>query len=337
MEDRFDDIKHKAQEAIDGCNDLEALEQIKLEYLSRKGTIAQLFKELTNIPEDKRPSFGKNINSLRELIQQEIDQRTDEISTKSPSLASDACDATMPAPKPAVGNIHPITKTLNEICEVFTHMGFAVVEGPEIETEFNNFEALNIPLDHPSREGFDTFYIEDEWLLRSHTSPVQIRYMQNNTPPFSIVVPGKVFRPDATDASHSFMFHQVEGLVVSKDISFANLKWALLEFARVYFGKSTKVRFRPHFFPFTEPSVEVDVSCVICGGTGCRVCSQSGWLEILGAGMVDPNVFKAVGIDPDTYNGLAFGMGVERIAMLKYGVDDIRLFYENDLRFLGQF
>ncbi len=337
MDDRFNDIKHKAQEAIDGCNDLEALEEIKLEYLSRKGTIAQLFKELGNIPQDKRPSFGKDINSLRELLQLEIEQRADEITTKSPSLASDACDATMPAPRPQVGNVHPITKTLNEICEVFTHMGFAVVEGPEIETEFNNFEALNIPKDHPSREGFDTFYIKDEWLLRSHTSPVQIRYMQDNAPPFSVVVPGKVFRPDATDASHSFMFHQVEGLVVSKDISFANLKWALLEFARVYFGQSTKVRFRPHFFPFTEPSVEVDVSCVICGGTGCRVCSQSGWLEILGAGMVDPNVFKAVGIDPDVYNGLAFGMGVERIAMLKYGVDDIRLFYENDLRFLGQF
>ena len=336
MDDRFNEIKHKAQEAIDGCNDLENLEQIKLEYLSRKGTIAQLFKELSNIPKDKRPSFGKDINSLRELLRFEIDQRADEISTKSPTL-EEACDATMPAPRPAVGSVHPITKTLNEICEVFTHMGFAVVEGPEIETEFNNFEALNIPQDHPSREGFDTFYIKDEWLLRSHTSPVQIRYMQDNTPPFSIVVPGKVFRPDATDASHSFMFHQVEGLVVSKDISFANLKWALLEFARVYFGKSTKVRFRPHFFPFTEPSVEVDVSCVICQGTGCRVCSQSGWLEILGAGMVDPNVFKAVGIDPDIYNGLAFGMGVERIAMLKYGVDDIRLFYENDLRFLGQF
>jgi phenylalanyl-tRNA synthetase alpha chain len=247
---------------------------------------------------------------------------------------------------PDIGVEHPITRTIDEICGIFSHMGFAVIEGPEIETEFNNFQALNIPLEHPSRDTFDTFYIDTEAfdtdpakrrLLRSHTSPVQIRYMLARKPPFSVVVPGKVFRPDAVDASHSFMFHQVEGLMVGEGISFANLKWALFEFARQYFGEAAKVRFRPHFFPFTEPSAEVDLSCIICAGQGCRVCSQSGWLEILGAGMVDPNVFQAVSIDHEKYSGFAFGMGVERIAMLRYGIDDIRLFYENDLRFLRQF
>ncbi|NQT95737.1 MAG: phenylalanine--tRNA ligase subunit alpha [Candidatus Omnitrophica bacterium] len=336
-EDRLKRVEEEAIREIDATTSLDELETVKIKYLSRKGIVSQLFKDLPNIQEDEKPSFGKGINRLKELLNQELKQRSDKILSESGSELAEAVDITMPAPRRDIGVLHPITKTMKEICDVFSHMGFAVVEGPEIETEYNNFEALNIPVDHPSRDTFDTFYIKDKWLLRSHTSPVQIRYMQEHGPPFSIVVPGKVFRPDAVDASHSFMFHQVEGLMVSDNITFANLKWALFEFASACFGPASKVRFRPHFFPFTEPSAEVDVSCMICQGRGCRVCSQKGWLEILGAGMVDPNVFKAVGIDPDKYSGFAFGMGVERIAMLKYGIDDIRLFYENDLRFLNQF
>jgi len=342
--DKLKEIEQQALKEIDSAGDLSELEAIKVKYLSRKGLISALFKELSSIPQDEKPAFGQGVNRLKELLDQELIQRTGEISVKGDDSQKESVDVTMPPPEPSIGSLHPLTKTINEICDVFSHMGFAIVEGPEIETEHNNFEALNIPIDHPSRDTFDTFYlkpssegIKDHWLLRSHTSPVQIRYMQEHTPPFSIVVPGKVFRPDAVDASHSFMFHQIEGLMVSENINFANLKWALYEFARLYFGPASKVRFRPHFFPFTEPSAEVDVSCMICGGGGCRVCSHKGWLEILGAGMVDPNVFKAVGIDPEKYSGFAFGMGVERITMLKHGIDDIRLFYENDNRFLNQF
>jgi len=341
---RLKDIEAEALSEIDAAEDKAALEACKIKYLSRKGLVAQLFKELSNVPQEERPSFGQGINHLKELLDREFTQRIEEISTSKATKSKETVDITMPPAECALGSLHPITKTMQEICDVFSHMGFAIVEGPEIETEHNNFEALNIPIDHPSRDNFDTFYlkpqssaIKEDWLLRSHTSPVQIRYMQKHAPPFSIVVPGKVFRPDAVDASHSFMFHQIEGLLVAENINFANLKWALFEFARLYFGPASKVRFRPHFFPFTEPSAEVDVSCMICGGGGCRVCSHKGWLEILGAGMVDPNVFNAVGIDPEKYSGFAFGMGVERIAMLKHGIDDIRLFYENDVRFLKQF
>jgi phenylalanyl-tRNA synthetase alpha chain len=256
-------------------------------------------------------------------------------------------DVTLPGIRAGVGRIHPITSAINEICAIFIGLGFRVVEGPEIETEHYNFETLNIPLEHPSRDAFDTFYLKSagKLLLRSHTSPVQARFMEANKPPFSIVVPGRVYRPDATDASHSFMFHQVEGLVVGENVRFSDLKGALGVFARQMFGESAKTRFRPSFFPFTEPSAEVDVSCIICGNERrttnderrrCSVCGGKGWLEILGAGMVNPKVFKAVGYDPEKVTGFAFGMGVERIAMLKYGINDIRLFFENDIRFLRQ-
>lgn len=354
MEEKLKEIELQAQKDIDSAGTPDELDTLKIKYLGRKGIVAELFKELKDVPAEQKPSFGQGINRLKGILDEELKQRAEEIGSKQ-ALAEDLLDVTMPGEKPGIGTLHPITKTINDICGLFSHMGFAVVEGPEIETEYNNFEALNIPVDHPSREAFDTFYInpvrnihprdadrisngvKDRWLLRSHTSPVQVRYMQKNSPPFSIIVPGKVYRPDAVDASHSFMFHQIEGLMVSDNITFANLKWALFEFARQYFGPGSKVRFRPHFFPFTEPSAEVDVSCMICGGEGCRVCSQKGWLEILGAGMVDPNVFKAVGYDPEKVTGFAFGMGVERIAMLKYGIDDIRLFFDNDIRFLKQF
>ncbi len=346
MKERLKEIEIQALSEIDAASTRQALEVIRAKYLSRKGVLSRLYKELGSVDEQDRPAIGQGINRLKAIFEQDIAQRLHELSAKTGPAESEAFDITMPGIYPDIGKKHPITKTIDDICGVFSRMGFAIIEGPEIETEFNNFEALNIPLDHPSRDTFDTFYLDTEnfetdpqkrRLLRSHTSPVQIRYMQKHKPPFSIAVPGKVFRPDATDASHSFMFHQIEGLVVGDGINFANLKWALFEFARQYFGESTKARFRPHFFPFTEPSAEVDVSCIICQGQGCRVCSQSGWLEILGAGMVDPNVFKEVNIDAEKYSGFAFGMGVERIAMLKYGIDDIRLFYENDLRFLRQF
>jgi phenylalanyl-tRNA synthetase alpha chain len=337
MKEKIKSIETQAQQEIDAVASIDELNQLKIKYLSRKGVVSVLFKELSAVSETERPAAGEAINRLKEVLDQEFRQRSDEIIAKQATQEIREIDITMPAAKPQIGELHPITKTIEDICEVFTHMGFTVLEGPEIETEYNNFEALNIPQDHPSRDTFDTFYIKDQWLLRSHTSPVQIRYMLSHKPPFSIVVPGVVYRPDAVDASHSFMFHQIEGLMVSENISFANLKWTLFEFARQYFGPASRVRFRPHFFPFTEPSAEVDVSCMICDGEGCRVCSQKGWLEILGAGMVDPNVFKAVGIDTEKYTGFAFGMGIERIAMLKYGIDDIRLFFENDLRFLRQF
>ena len=236
-----------------------------------------------------------------------------------------------------IGHKHPITQVTERINEIFISLGFKIAEGPEIESEYYNFEALNIPLEHPSRDVFDTFYIKGPTLLRSQTSTVQIRVMEKEKPPLQVIAPGRVYRPDAVDASHSFMFHQVEGFMVDKNIRFSDLKGALTLFARQMFGEGTKIRFRPHFFPFTEPSAEVDVSCIICGGKGCRVCSYKGWLEILGAGMIHPSVFKAVGYNPERWTGYAFGMGIERIAMLKYGITDIRLFFENDLRFLKQF
>jgi phenylalanyl-tRNA synthetase alpha chain len=252
-------------------------------------------------------------------------------------------DLTLPGICQASGCRHPLTQVIEEICDIFTAMGFVVVEGPEVETEYNNFTGLNIPLDHPSREAFDTFYLRDKnsagerLLLRSQTSPVQIREMKRSKPPLAIVAPGRVYRPDAVDACHSFMFHQIEGFMVDENITFGHLKGTLEHFAKAVFGKNIRMRFRPHFFPFTEPSAEVDVSCFICGGKGCPSCGRKGWLEILGSGMIHPNVFKNVGYDPKKYSGFAFGMGVERIAMLKYCVNDIRLFYENDLRFLHQF
>jgi phenylalanyl-tRNA synthetase alpha chain len=343
VKERLRQIEQQALSEIDAASTGQALEDVRAKYLGRKGILSQLYKELAAVNAQDRPAIGCELNRIKTVFAQDIQQRADELSLKTSSKTHKTFDATMPGIMPDIGVEHPITKTIDEICGIFSHMGFAVIEGPEIETEFNNFQALNIPLEHPSR---DTFYIDTEdfdtdpakrRLLRSHTSPVQIRYMLTHKPPFSVVVPGKVFRPDAVDASHSFMFHQVEGLMVGEGISFANLKWALFEFARQYFGEAAKVRFRPHFFPFTEPSAEVDVSCIICAGQGCRVCSQSGWLEILGAGMVHPNVFQAVRIDHEKYSGFAFGMGVERIAMLRYGIDDIRLFYENDIRFLKQF
>jgi len=322
---------------IQSVNSAQTLEAFRIKYLGRKGILAELTGSIPGLPIEQRASFGQKINALKNKINTLISEKQKTLSGDTCQNAGAGIDIGMPGIAQDLGLLHPLTLIINEICGIFTQMGFSVVEGPEIESEYNNFTGLNIPLDHPSRDAFDTFYINPKLLLRSHTSPVQIRVMKERKPPLAVVVPGKVYRPDAVDASHSFMFHQVEGFMVDKDIKFSDLKGVLEAFAKAVFGQDIKMRFRPHFFPFTEPSAEVDISCIICKGNGCSVCGRKGWLEILGAGMIHPNVFRHVGYDPKKYTGFAFGMGVDRIAMLKYGINDIRLFYENDLRFLRQF
>ncbi len=337
MKERLKEIEEVALREIDQAQGAKELDRLRVRYLGRKGEIAAILKDIARLPEDKRPSVGRMANELKRLIQDRIRSKQAELAQPEARIEQELIDISLPATMPEIGGLHPLTKVSNEIVDIFVGLGFKVVEGPEVETDYYNFEALNMPSDHPSRETFHTFYTRDGNLLRSQTSTVQIRVMEKEKPPLAVVAPGRVFRPDATDASHSFMFHQVEGLMIDEGITFADLKGVLNVFTKAMFGLKTKTRFRPHFFPFTEPSAEVDISCIICGGAGCRVCSHKGWLEILGAGMVDPNVFKAVGYDHEKWTGLAFGLGVERVAMLKYGIDDIRLFFENDLRFLKQF
>lgn len=346
MKDKVKEIESQALAEIASSGDSrDVLEALKIKYLGRKGIVTELFKTMSGLDPSKRPEAGQLLNVLKNSISAALEEKLKSSSEEEDK--SEKIDVTLPGIAARPGRLHPITKTIDEICRIFVSLGFKVVEGPEIETEHYNFEALNIPLDHPSRDAFDTFYLkgskEEKHLLRSHTSPVQARFMEKNKPPFSIVVPGKVFRPDATDASHSFMFHQVEGLVVGNNIRFSDLKGALTLFAKQMFGESTKMRFRASFFPFTEPSAEMDISCNICGGVSatesrkCSVCGGRGWLEILGAGTVNPKVFQKAGYDSEKVTGFAFGMGVERIAMLKYGINDIRMFFENDVRFLRQF
>ena len=321
------------------------VELIRVEYLGRQGELQKFWQILPQIQPDERPQVGQQLNAAKEQLTRELEaKRTEVISTSdSGRPIREALDLTLPGHPPLVGHRHPVTQVVEEILTAFEHLGFTVVEGPEIETPFHNFDALNIPSDHPSRESFDTFFLKTDppgqMLLRSHTSPVQVRYLEAHKAgrrPFRIVVPGRVFRPDALDASHCFQFHQIEGLIVEPGVTFADLKGLLTAFVRAVFGPATRLRFRPHFFPFTEPSAEADISCIFCRGHGCRVCGQKGWLEILGAGMVHPHVFESTGW-PEATRGLAFGLGIERIAMLKFGIDDIRLFFDNDVRFLHQF
>jgi phenylalanyl-tRNA synthetase alpha chain len=312
------------------------LEELRVKFLGRKAELTAVLRSVSELPSEERKEAGKAANMLRGRISAALQELKGELAGKDKNSAEEL-DVTMPGAAPLPGVLHPITQVMDRINEIFISMGFSIAEGPEIETEFYNFEALNIPLNHPSRDAFDTFYIEGKHLLRSHTSNVQIHVMQAEKPPLQMIMPGRVYRPDAVDASHCFMFHQVEGLMVDRAIRFSDLKGTLSGFCRAMFGNSVKTRLRPHFFPFTEPSAEVDITCIICGGKGCRVCKSSGWLEILGAGMVDPKVFDAVGYGPGEYTGFAFGMGVERIAMLLYGIEDIRFFYDNDIRFLRQF
>lgn len=329
-------IFQEFQEKINQISDLKLLEELKTFYLGRKGKIAELIKQIPLLSPEERPVFGKEINVLKQKLQDLFTRKKEELEEKVSEGAK--LDPTLPGIRFNLGSIHPITTVIEEICQIFEHIGFTVVEGPEIETDYYNFQALNIPPGHPARDDFATFYLPcDNYLLRSQTSTVQIRIMEKVKPPLRVIAPGKVFRPDNLDASHSFMFHQIEGLVVDEETNFSHLKGTLSYFVRKFFGPETKMRFRPHFFPFTEPSAEVDISCIICGGEGCSVCGRKGWLEILGSGLVHPNVLKEVGLDPGIYQGYAFGMGIERIAMLKYGIDDIRVFFNNDIRFLEQF
>ncbi len=332
-------IQAQVDSDLAGIASQQDLEDLRLKYLGRKGLIAQLTGSIPGLPVEQRGSFGKEVNALKNKLLGLLAEKEKSFSLPEGDFKPGRFDMGMPGIAQELGHRHPITQIIDEICRIFTRMGFAVVSGPEVETEHNNFTGLNIPLEHPSRDAFDTFYLKDysKLLLRSHTSPAQVRVMQTQKPPLAVVVPGRVYRPDAVDASHLFMFHQIEGFLVDENIRFCDLKGVLELFARSVFGQEIKMRFRPHFFPFTEPSVEVDISCIMCRGKGCSVCGRKGWLEILGAGMIHPNVFTQVGYDPKIYTGFAFGMGVERIAMLKYGINDIRLFFENDLRFLKQF
>ena len=338
LERELDVLAESARGAFSGAANPSDLETVRVRYLGRNGELARRFSVMKDpsLSGEAKSRLGQKLNAVKQVLEQACDDRKKSVGA-SGSPQAGSLDRTLPGGIPSVGRLHPITQTLRKTQEIFRSLGFAVVDGPEIETERNNFEALNIPPDHPSRENFDTFYLEKEnLLLRSHTSPVQIRFMERHRPPFQIIVPGRVFRPDAVDATHSFQFHQVEGLAVGPGVHFGDLKGVLVTWAQRMFGPSARLRFRPHFFPFTEPSAEADLACSFCETKGCRICGQKGWLEILGCGMVHPSVFKSVGYPPDTV-GFAFGLGVERIAMLEYGIGDIRLFFENDLRFLRQF
>ncbi len=333
---KLEDIKNNFEQDVKTCANIQAAEEIRIKYLGRKGLLTEVLKSLSDLSIEEKKEVGKEANILKEKFTKTIDELKEKIEGGEDE-GEGKIDITLPGVSEKQGTAHPITQTMDRINDIFVSLGFRIAEGPEIDTEFYNFEALNIPLDHPSRDAFDTFYIKEKHLLRSHTSNVQIHLMEKQAPPIQAIMPGRVYRPDAVDATHSFMFHQVEGLMVDEGINFTDLKGVLEVFCKSMFGEDIKMRLRPHFFPFTEPSAEIDISCIMCKGKGCRICKGSGWLEILGAGMVDPNVFKAVGYDTKKYTGFAFGMGVERIAMLKYGIDDIRLFYENDVRFLRQF
>jgi phenylalanyl-tRNA synthetase alpha chain len=336
--DKLKEIEQTTEREIRAATKLSEIDSCRVRALGKKGALTALLSGMKDLTKEERPIVGKAVNELKNKIQSWIDQYSSKISRveEQHRLELERLDVTLPGRQNHAGRLHPITQTFNKINEIFLGLGFQIAEGPEVEEDYYNFEALNIPRDHPARDMQDTFYITDDIMLRTHTSPVQIRTMKNQAPPVRIIAPGKVYRCDA-DVSHTPMFHQVEGLMVDKAISFVDLKGMLEVFLHQVFGEQTGIRFRPSFFPFTEPSAEIDIACVICEGRGCRVCKESGWLEIMGAGMVDPEVFRMVGYDPEEVTGFAFGMGVERIAMLRYRIDDIRLFFENDLRFLAQF
>lgn len=334
----IEDLKQKFLDELASAAGAADLFQLRVNYLGKKGAVTAALKTLSSASPEDRPLLGKKINDIKQFIEAELDSRDALLKSEelNKRLFADSVDITLPGKYTAFGKEHPINKVLSEIVDIFVRMGFSVEQGPEVERDYYNFEALNFPKEHPARDMQDTFFVTDDVVLRTHTSPVQVREMEKRKPPVRFIAPGKVYRCDA-DITHTPMFHQVEGLMVDKDITFSNLKGILQAFLHRMFGPGTPVRFRPSFFPFTEPSAEVDIGCILCGGSGCRVCKESGWLEILGAGMVNPAVFENVGYDTQIYTGFAFGMGIERIAMLKYAIDDIRLFYENDIRFLRQF
>ena len=336
---RVDAIAQEAREAVAAARSSADLEQARVRFLGRQGVLTQLLRSLGTLAPEERPLVGAAANEAKRILEALLEERLAEAleSERRAQRTRARLDLTLPGRRPARGVLHPLTRVHDEIVAIFAGLGFSVVDGPEVETDYYNFEALNIPRDHPARDMQDTLYLTESTLLRTHTSPVQIRTMLAQKPPVRIIVPGRVFRRDVADASHSPMFHQVEGLAVDRNVTMADLKGTLGLFAREMFGPESRIRFRPSFFPFTEPSAEVDVLCFVCRGQGCRLCKQGGWLEILGSGMVHPQVLKNVGYDPEEVTGWAFGMGIERIAMLKYGIDDLRLFFDNDLRFLRQF
>ena len=339
MKEQLEKIKSEALAKIDASDALEKLNEIRVAYLGKKGELTTVLKSMKDVAPEERPKVGQMVNEVRALIEERLEETKTALARKAreEQMKREVIDVTLPATKANTGHKHPNTIALEEVERIFVGMGYEVVEGPEVEYDLYNFEKLNIPKGHPARDEQDTFYINDSILLRSQTSPVQARVMEKQKPPIRMIAPGRVFRSDEVDATHSPSFHQIEGLVIDKHITFADLKGTLAEFARELFGEDTKVKFRPHHFPFTEPSAEVDVSCFKCGGKGCRFCKGSGWIEILGCGMVHPHVLEMCGIDPEEYTGFAFGVGLERIALLKYEIDDMRLLYENDIRFLKQF
>lgn len=339
MKEQLQSMKSKAIDEISTSMDLKSLDEIRVAYLGKKGELTKISKGMKDLTKEERPVVGKLVNEVRTEIETTLANKLEELKLKKKmmKLESEKIDVTMPSKNIIVGKKHPITKVYDRIKDIFMGLGFCVANGPEIDTIFNNFDALNAPKNHPSRDKSDTFYIDDNLVLRTQTSTVQIRTMMNQKPPIKIIAPGRCFRFDEVDATHSPMFHQIEGLVVGENVTMSELKGTLELFAKEFFGENTKTKFRPHNFPFTEPSVEVDVTCFKCNGEGCSICKGEGFIEILGAGMVHPNVLRNCGIDPQKYSGFAFGMGVDRITMLKYEIDDIRLLFENDMRFLNQF
>ena len=339
MKDQLEKIKKEALDKIDASDALDKLNDIRIAYLGKKGELTQVLKSMKDVAPEDRPKVGQMVNDVRTIIEEKLENTRKELAKKAreEQLKREVIDVTLPAKKNSVGHSHPNTIALNEVEQIFVGMGYEVAEGPEVEYDEYNFEKLNIPANHPAKDEQDTFYITKDIVLRTQTSPVQARVMEQGKLPIRMISPGRVFRSDEVDATHSPSFHQVEGLVIDKHITFADLKGTLAEFAREMFGENTKVKFRPHHFPFTEPSAEMDVTCFKCGGKGCRFCKGSGWIEILGCGMVHPHVLEMCGIDAEEYSGFAFGVGLERIALLKYEIDDMRLLYENDIRFLKQF
>ncbi|MBQ9766434.1 MAG: phenylalanine--tRNA ligase subunit alpha [Lachnospiraceae bacterium] len=339
MENRLKALREEALSKIETTSTLDVLNELRVAYLGKKGELTALLKGMKDLSAEERPKFGQMVNEVREALEVKLDEVKDKLSKAALELQlkTEVIDVTLPAKKKNLGHRHPNNIVLEEVENIFVGMGYEVVDGPEVEYDYYNFEALNIPANHPAKDEQDTFYINNEIVLRTQTSPVQARVMEKGKLPIRMIAPGRVYRSDEVDATHSPCFHQIEGLVIDKNVTFADLKGTLAEFAKKLFGEQTKVKFRPHHFPFTEPSAEVDVTCFKCGGKGCRMCKGSGWIEILGCGMVHPHVLEMSGIDPEEYQGFAFGVGLERITLLKYEIDDMRLLYENDVRFLKQF
>lgn len=339
MEETLRNLLEEAKRELETVDSIKSLEELRVKYLGKKGELTKILRGMGNLSPEERPVVGKISNEVRAEIESLLAAKRDEVLKveKEKKIRSEYIDITLPGKVHEIGHKHPMTKVLDEIKDIFLGLGFSIAEGPEIELDYYNFEALNTPPDHPARDLQDTFYITKNILLRTQTSPVQVRTMEKNKPPIKVISPGRVYRSDEIDATHSPVFNQIEGLAVDEGITMGDLKGVLNLFAKRLFGSDTKTKFRPHYFPFTEPSAEMDVSCFACGGKGCRVCGYSGWIEILGSGMVHPNVLRMSGIDPEKYSGFAFGMGLDRITMLSYGIDDLRLLYENDLRFIKQF